>query len=343
MELNVRERQVLATVVENYIKSARPVGSRTVAKASGLSLSPASMRNVMADLTDKGMLEQPHTSAGRAPTAQAFRFYLTDVLAPGALGKAEQDRIRESLDTAGLELDSVLKESSRILSSFAMQVGMALSPGGVDVRWRSIDFVRVKQGLVMAILVLDGGVVQQRLVPASEEITKDDLVAFGNYLNHHYAGLTLTEARASILRELGNAKRQLTTLYSRALRLARDAMDDSGSRDLFFDGTANLAVQPEFGDVEAMRELLAMFDERSRLLELLEHTMEAGHTKVTFPGDEDETIGGDFSLVSSPYGGTTGPRGVVGVFGPMRMDYATVVPVVDFTAHVLTEILRKRS
>lgn len=343
MDLNVREKQVLATVVENYIKSARPVGSRTVSKSSGLSLSPASMRNIMADLTDKGMLEQPHTSAGRAPTTLAFRFYLTDVLAPKALGTKQQHAIRESLDTAGLELDSVLKESSRILSSFAMQVGMALSPGGVDVRWRSIDFISVKPGLVMVILVLDGGVVQQRLVPASEEISRDDLVEFSNYLNHHYTGMTLAEARASILQELGNAKRRLTTLYSRALQLARQAVDEPSSRNVFFDGTANLAVQPEFGDVEAMRELLAMFDDRSRLLELLEHTMEAGHTKVTFPDDENHSIGRDFSLVSSPYGGANGPRGVVGVFGPMRMDYATVVPVVDFTAHVLTEILRKRS
>ncbi|WP_461210899.1 heat-inducible transcriptional repressor HrcA [Desulfocurvus sp. DL9XJH121] len=345
MQLTNREHAVLATIVEHFIRDAKPVGSRTVARDSGLSLSPASMRTVMADLTDKGFLEQPHTSAGRAPTPRAFRWYLSAVLAPQDLDGEARRTIQDSLDLAGLDMPEMLRRASHALSSCVRQVGMALAPGGFDVRWRSIDFVSVRSDLVMAVLVLDGGVVQNRMLPVQEELSRDELVRFGNYLNHHFAGMTLSEARTRILRELDGAGRRMDRLYHRALTLANATFDAEDGRDLFVGGASRLLDQPEFTDAETVRELLDLFDERSRLLELLDRTIEAGEMRITF-STEAEASGEDarreYSLISSPYGGQGGPRGVVGVIGPLRMDYARIVPAVDFTARVLTDLIRNR-
>ena len=326
MKLTTREHAVLATIVEHYIRSARPVGSRVVAREAGLSMSPASMRTIMADLTDKGLLDQPHTSAGRAPTPRAFRWYLSEVLRTTGLGGgdlagAERRAIRDCLGPDALELPDILQRASRALSSCAHQVGMALAPGGSDVRWKSIDFVPVRTGLVLAVLVLDGGVVQNRMLAVEEDHSRDELVRFGNYLNHHFAGTTLAEARLRIVREMDGAGRRLDRLCQRALTLANATFDAGGTRDLFVGGASRLLEQPEFTDAETVRDLLDLFDDRSKLLELLDRTMEAGEMRITF-STEDEAEGGDatgheYSLVSSPYGGDDGPRGVVGVIGPL--------------------------
>ncbi|BBD07164.1 heat-inducible transcriptional repressor HrcA [Desulfovibrio ferrophilus] len=343
MQLTSREKKVLTTIIEQYILNAHPVGSRIVARESALALSPASMRNTMADLTDKGYLEQPHTSAGRVPTPRAFRHYLATVLAPGDLSDEARQTIRKSLDETGMELPDMLRQASQALSSCAKQVAMTLAPSGHDVRWRSIDFVSVRTGLIMAVLVLDGGVVQNRMLPVAEDFSRDDLIRFGNYLNHHFVGQTLSGARAQILRELDGAGKRLDRLYRHALTLASATMDSGDERDLFVGGAGHLLDHPEFTEAGTVRELLDLFDERSRLLELLDRTIEAGEMKITF---SNETGGvhspSEYSVISSPYGGDGGPRGVVGVIGPLRMDYAKVVPAVDFTAQVLTELIRNR-
>lgn len=342
MQLTPRQHTVLTTIVEAYIGTARPVGSRAVAKASGLCLSSASMRNTMAELAEAGYLEQPHTSAGRVPTPKAFAHYFRNAPARAALADSEQRDIRDGLGSAGAELSAVLRHCSRLLSAHARQMGMVLAPEGNDVRWKSIDFVLVRPRTAMAVLVLEGGVIQNRLVDVDEAITRDDLTAYGNYLNHHYAGQTLSQARARILAELGGARRRLSRLYTRALTLARDAVAPLGERDLFCDGALHLLGQPEFSDAQALRELLRMLDDKKRLLELLERTMEAGGARIGFAAAEPGPGAGDYGLVSAPYGGAGAARGVIGVIGPLRMDYAKVVPVVDFTARMLTELLETR-
>lgn len=342
MTLDDREHTVLTTIVGQYIADAAPVGSRAVARISGLALSPASIRNTMADLTDSGFLDQPHTSAGRVPTAKAFRYYLDTVLKRPALAESDRRLIEDHLGSAGLELTDILRQASRLLSSFSRQVSMVLAPAKDDVRWRHIDFALVSPGLVMAVLVLDGGLVQNRLVEAEPGLTQDDLVAFGNYLNHHYTGRTLGEVRTSLLSELDGARRRLKGMYRRALRLARDAFAADVERDFFFDGASNLPGQPEFADLSNMRELLHLLEERTRLLELLDRTMEGGRVKVSL-GRETRLEGcPDYGLIASPFGGGETSRGVVGIIGPLRMDYARVVPLVDYTARMLSQVLSKR-
>lgn len=341
MQLTERERDILATVIEAYISSATPVSSRAVAKRSRLDLSPASMRMVMADLTEKGLLEQPHTSAGRVPTAEAFRVYIDTMLPRPSLSRVEQERIARVLSAAGLEIRDILRQAGRILSEHSHQVSMILAPRYGSVRWKQVEFLLVKQALVLVILVFEGGIIQQKLIEVDESLTADDLVKYANYLNDLFVNRTVTEVRAHILRELKGARERLSDLCGRALLLVGEAFDN-GPQELYVDGTANILRQPDFANLRTMREMFDVLDDRSKLLDILDRVMESNTLCVTLGRETDLRAIPDMSLVSSPYTIQGRSLGVISVMGPLRMDYAKVVPMVDYMARILTDILQKR-
>ncbi|BFR47815.1 heat-inducible transcriptional repressor HrcA [Nitratidesulfovibrio sp. HK-II] len=343
--LGQRETQVLATIIESYIASASPVGSRAVAEHSGLRLSPASMRATMSDLTDLGYLEQPHTSAGRVPTARAFRLYVDSLLRPLPLGCAEREAIADELTRQELEISGILRRAANLLSGHARQLGMVVAPSEDEARWRSIEFAPAAEGLVLAVLMLEGGLVRTRTVRVDERYAQDELVRFGNYLNEHFRGLPLSEARDRIGRELARAGSRLEEMCMRALALSRRAVEHMGDdRELIVNGTLNMLEHAEFTDVSRMRDLLTAIEERSRLLELLDRTLSEKDVRITFCQDVPEGAPDGLrgcSVVSAPYGGDT-PRGVVSVVGPLRMDYAKIVPVVQCVSRSLTQLFRER-
>jgi len=334
-----RELEVLTAIVEDYIAKAQPVGSRTVSKTGSMRLSPASIRNTMADLTDKGYLEQPHTSSGRVPTAKAFRLYLDQVMQLRPLPISMKEMMASSLGQAGLEIDDILRHASRVLSSASRQVCMVLAPRHSLARWRQIDFVLLRPGLVMAILVLQGGLVQKRVVTVADDIGADDLVHFGNYLNHHFQNLTVSEVRGRIIAEMAAAKRELSNLTGRAMQLAMDAFSTTDAPEVFVEGTLNMLSQPEFTDLGVMREVLGALEERTRLLEVLDKTMAEYRTVVVLGAEAQVSDLAGCGLVSSPYGTQGAPLGAVSVIGPLRMDYAEVVPLVNYTAQLITAML----
>lgn len=334
-----RELEVLTAIVEDYIAKAQPVGSRTVSKTGSMRLSPASIRNTMADLTDKGYLEQPHTSSGRVPTAKAFRLYLDQVMQLRPLPVSMKEMMASSLGQAGLEIDDILRHASRVLSSASRQVCMVLAPRHSLARWRQIDFVLLRPGMVMAILVLQGGLVQKRVVTVADDIGADDLVHFGNYLNHHFQDLTVSEVRGRIIAEMAAAKRELSNLTGRAMQLAMDAFSTTDAPEVFVDGTLNMLAQPEFTDLGVMREVLGALEERTRLLEVLDKTMAEYRTVVVLGAEAQVSDLAGCGLVSSPYGTQGAPLGAVSVIGPLRMDYAEVVPLVNYTAQLITTML----
>lgn len=346
MSLDSREMDVLFTIVEDYISRAMPVGSRTVAKQSGLKLSPASMRNTMADLTDKGFLQQPHTSAGRIPTVLAFRCYLDTKLKPQPLPRTKRSDISQELENAGLDLSTVLARATKIVSSHAKQISLVLAPSRADVRLREIEFSLIRPRLVLAVLILEGGMVQNKLLEVDEDLTSDELATFRNYLNEHLSGLTLGEVRDRVFAELQVAEQSLQELFRKALRLARHAVEGHEERELYVEGTINLLDYAGFADVSTLKEIMGMVEERSRLLALLDKTILAREgAKVTLGQEADLDVFKDWSVVSAPYGRPLehgGGRGVVSVIGPMHMNYAKIVPVVDYIARALTHLLKQR-
>jgi heat-inducible transcriptional repressor len=338
MPLPDREREVLTTIIEAYIATALPVGSRAVSKQSPLGLSPASIRNIMADLTESGYLEQPHTSAGRIPTAKGFRFYLDEVMQQRPLCDAHKRRIATVLSTAGLDMGAILRQASRLLSGLSLQVAMVVAPRA-ETRWKRIDFSLLNPGLVMVILVLQGGLVRNRVIETPVEVMADDLVGYANYLNHLFTDRTVAEVRSLLVAELREAERTLNALYQRALTLARAAFDSERepATEVIVDGAANILSQPEFADNSHVREVMRVLEERTILLELLDKTAMEPKTVITI-GPESDLMGlAELGVITAPYG--AGPLGAIGLIGPLRMDYATLVPVVNFTANALTRLL----
>ena len=342
MNLADREIDILTTIVDIYIHTALPVGSRTVSKASSLGLSPASIRNVMADLTDKGYLEQPHTSAGRIPSVTGFRFYLDSILHLAPLSREEKERIRADLSDDRAELPDIFRQGSRLLSSLSNQVSLILAPRQELVKWQQIDFILLRPGLVMAVLVMQGGILHNKVINTDSAITTDDLVRYGNYLNHLFQGRTITAARTMIVAEMDRAREQFDELYTRALNLAEQTFSSTTPPELFIDGTKTILDQPEFADLDTMRDLLDLIEERSRLLDLLDKTAILNTPKIALGREEKWGELDNCCLVSSPYRTADNVLGVVGVIGPMRMNYSKVVPLVDFTARVLSQFLTSR-
>lgn len=341
MSLLDREREVLTTIIEAYIASAAPVGSRTVSKQSVLGLSPASIRNIMADLTEAGYLAQPHTSAGRVPTAKAFRFYLDTVMRPAEMPEAQRRRIADGLSTAGLEVGDMLRRASRLLAGLSLQVAMVVVPKESTARWKRIDFSLLNSGLVMVLLVLQGGLVRTRVIETDPEVTADDLVYYANYLNDLFTDMTVAEARLRLLAELEQARQSLSALCRRALSMARVAVEQEreAAAEVFVDGTPNILSQPEFTDAEHMRELMRVLEERTILLNLLDKTANELKTVITIGGESDQAALAELGVITAPYGTGCVPLGAIGVIGPLRMDYAKLVPVVNCTADTLTRLL----
>jgi heat-inducible transcriptional repressor len=342
MHLSERESRIIITIVEGYLADGKPVGSRTLSKTSGLNLSPASIRNIMADLTDKGLLSQPHTSAGRVPTAPALRFYLDTTAGTTALPEDDVRLMVTNLVEPGLSLTDLLREATTLLSALSKQVGMVLAPDKDDVRFRHIEFVNVHERTVLAVIVLEGGMIQNRILSLESRVEKDELTAFANYINHHFQGLTLCEVRDRVLRDLKVDEKRLHRLYGRALLLTGAALQCEVEREMYIDGAVNILDSPEFGDMDDLRGLLRVVEERSRLLEILEKTLETSGVKISIGAEAELGNISDCGIVSMPYMGKRGSIGVVGVIGPMRMNYSRVVPLVDFTGRMLSDMLKSR-
>ena len=338
MELNRRQTRVLVTVVDEFIATAMPVGSSKVAKKSGLSLSAASIRAMMADLKANGFLEQPHTSAGAVPTTLGLRYYLDNVFTLKDLDESDQALISSALGRSGMEVSAVLKDASRLLSRFSRQVSLVVTPAFDRVRWRRIDFVPLGGDMVMAILVLDGAIVQKRMIRLPENISGKDLSRYAEYLNNLFQDKTVLKAQIHILKELEQARNSLDDLSDKALELARKLLEQKDEQDFLVEGTSNLVANPEFSDIQTMRDLLGLLDERSNLLSLLTKTMREKGICISLGAELSLCDFEDFGVIASPYLVGNTPVGMVGVIGPRRMDYTYLAPMVDYTAQVLTRI-----
>ena len=342
MDLETREIEVLNIIVQGYIDHGAPVGSRYVAKKSTLKLSPASMRNIMADLTEKGYLAQPHTSAGRIPTEKAFRLYVNSMLQPEILPSGSRETIKNVLEQTGLDFSELLETTSKLISSQVSQVGMALAPQTRLSRWQQLDFALVRPGLVVAILVLQGGIVQNKLITVDKKISSDDLKKYSNYLNETFTGQTFVEVKKNLIKEMKEARDKFNALYVKALSLVQAAFTDQENREIYVDGTINVFNLIDQHDLSSMRELMEFLEQRSGLLELLDKISENSGLLISFGNELYGPKLENWSLISSPYQVKGETMGIIGTLGPINMNYSKVVPMVDYIAKMLSEILESR-
>ncbi len=342
-DLSQRAKLVLASVVARYISTAEPVGSRTVSKQDNVEVSPATIRNVMMDLEEMGYLSQPHVSAGRVPTADGLRFYVDSILELGDLDKASKDMIRRQMgDTRELDLGDVFKSTSRALSMISKQTSLVAAPNPEQEVFRHMEFVLLSPGLILVVLVSMSGGVQNRVIEAEEDLDQEDLDKSTRYLNELLKDLNLSQVKRKVAQEMAQEKNRFDKVLSRALSLGQKAVATPMEGDLYIDGQINLLGQPEFSDVARLKGIFRAFEEKSTLLRLLDKAMTAGGVRLLI-GSESELAGLEgISLVTSSYGDGETPLGALGVIGPTRMDYSVVIPMVDFTARLVSRILDQR-
>jgi heat-inducible transcriptional repressor len=336
--LSERSRQILEAVIDDYIRTAEPVGSRTVTRRHGLALSPATVRNVMSDLEEMGFLSSPHTSAGRVPTDKAFRFYVDSLLQIRAITEIQQEEIRRQYQVPGRDVGEILKETSRILSSISNYIGIVVAPRFAANVFRQIEFVKLCGKRILVILVSESGIVQNRVIEADEDLSSEDLVRMTNYLNDLLHGLTISEVKARIVREMEDEKVRYDKLLTRALKLSEVTLEESAA-DVFIEGQVNILEQPEFADVERMKEIFHTFEEKSQLINLLDCCMKADRVNIFIGSENFLSRMNQMSVITASYASGPNTLGVLGVIGPTRMGYDRVIPIVDYTARMLSELL----
>lgn len=338
-ELNERSRKILEAIIEDYIDTGEPVGSRNVARRHQMSLSPATVRNVMADLEEFGYLASPHTSAGRIPTDRGYRFYIDTLLRVRPLSTQEQERIASRYQLRGMRLDELLREAGKVLSSLSHYTGIVLAPRFTSTVFRHIEFVRLSQGRLLVVFVSGSGLVQNKLIETDQALSAAELEQINNYLQQTLSGLTLEQIKARIVEEMSQDKARYDELLHRALLLSAAALQQEEGSEVFIEGAANIFEQPEFADVDRMKRLFRAFEQKNRLVELLDQSQHASGVQI-FIGSEThyQEIEG-CSLVTSSYANRQGTIGTLGVIGPSRMPYSMIIPIVDYTARLVGQLL----
>lgn len=338
-DLNERFKKVLEFVVLDYISSAEPVGSRTICKRYGVPLSPATVRNVMADLEELGFLWQPHTSAGRIPTDKAFRFYVDEILNVQSLSQIERKKIRLTYRISKYDIPEIMRETSRILSGLSNYMGVVLAPKMASTIFKHIQFIRLGMDQILAVFVTSGGTVQNIIVYMDDDLSQHELDSMSRYLNEMLKGLTLAQVREKILEEMKKEKVAYDRMMKQALKLGHRAFGGHEEKELYIDGQINILDEPEFANIDKMKSLFRAFEEKSILITLLDQCLAEEGVRITIGSESECREMEGCSLVSAVYGSADRTLGILGILGPRRMNYSRVIPVVEYTAHVLTQIL----
>lgn len=337
-ELNDRSREIFRHIVESYVRTGEPVGSRTVSRMSSIGLSPASVRNVMADLVDAGLLYSPHTSAGRLPTQQGMRLFVDGLLEIGNLTTRERSGIESRCAAKGKSIEEVLTEASSMLSGLSNCAGLVMAPKG-DSPVKQIEFVELGIGRALVIIVTADGMVENRTIELSAGMTSSMLREASNYLNNRLAGHTLSETKEQILTELETYQAELDELTAKVVEAGIASW--GGKETLIIKGQAKLLDDVHaIEDIDKIKSLFDLLETRKERVKLLE-LAEGGEGVQIFIGSENNLFSlSGTSMIISPYQNSRKQVvGVVGVIGPTRLNYARIIPMVDYTAKVIGKIL----
>jgi heat-inducible transcriptional repressor len=337
-----RAQHFLKALIERYIREGQPVGSRTLAKDTGLDLSPATVRNVMADLEDLGLVSSPHTSAGRIPTITGFRMFIDSLLTVEELKQKEVAQIRSELLSAGSEDTKLLASASRLLSGITHMAGVVTLPRHERTTFRQIEFLPLSDHRVLAILVTNAGEVHNRILHTHRDFERAELEQAANFLNKSFSGLDMESVRARVLKELNDTRAHFDRRMSEALEMAGEVVSASEEKDdCVIAGQTNLMEFADLASLEQLRKLFDAFTEKREILHLLDQFQHAEGVQIFIGEESGYQLLNGCSVVTAPYQVNETVVGVLGVIGPTRMDYQRVIPVVDVTAKILGAALKK--
>ena len=341
-QLSERSLYLFKVLVEHFIQDGAPVGSRTLAKDSSLNLSPATIRNVMADLEDFGLLDSPHTSSGRVPTAKGYRLFVDSLLRVKDLNSIEVEKIAKELDPEN-DFKSLMQRTSSMLSDITQLAGVVMLPRTEQSTLQHMEFVALSGNRVLVIMVVNDREVQNRIIHTSRTYSASELQEASNYLNEIFVGKDLTFVRNNILDELERTKEKLNQSMQTAIEMAQLAFDYEKSKinkdELFFSGETNLMDVAELCEVEKLKKLFNTFNQKRDILHLLEQAISADGIQIFIGEESGHDVLDNCSVVTSPYEVDGKILGVLGVIGPTRMHYERVIPIVDVTAKMLGSAL----
>ena len=332
--LDVRARLLLKALVERYIADGQPVGSRTLSMASGLELSPATIRNVMSDLEDLGLIVSPHTSAGRIPTARGYRLFVDTMLT------SQRDPFSVAGPMARIAPDQPLKvisNAAHMLSNLSQFVGVVMAPRRTSV-FRHIEFLRLSEKRFLVIIVSPDGDVQNRVIFTEADYTQSQLIEASNFLNTHYAGMAIEEVRERLKNEVEALRSEIAVLMQEAVLVSSEAIE---SRDeVVVSGERNLLAVSDFSsDMGNLRKLFDLFEQKAQLMRLLDVSSRAEGVRIYIGGESQVIPYQELSVVTAPYEVDGQVVGTLGVIGPMRMPYEKMIQIVDITSKLVSTAL----
>jgi len=342
-KLDPRAREVLRQIIAIHILTGEPVGSRTVAKSGAGGLSPASIRNVMADLEDLGLLSHPHTSAGRVPTDRGYRLYVDALVPSGRLPAADKALIDHSLAGIGGELGEAMEVIPRLLSRLTRHIGCFVSPPIGDAVLKHIEFVKLHERRILTVFVDRTGVVSHRILEAGQEYSQEDLDRAGRYLTSEFEGQTLRQIRTRLIDMMVEEKATFDRLLKNAITLGSSYLDaESGHRKVIVEGTANILKVPELADAGTMHRLFETFEEKHRLVTLIDRCLDQAGVRVVIGRETDDPALDSLSFVVSQYSLGEQASGSIGVVGPTRMEYERAIALVGYISRLLSGLLTRQ-
>jgi len=331
LDLDDRSRLLLKTLVERYIADGQPVGSRTLSRASGLDLSPATIRNVMSDLEELGLIASPHTSAGRVPTARGYRLFVDTMLTARPGGQTPPALAPD-------QPQKVIANAAQLLSSLSRFVGVVMAPRRTSV-FRHIEFLRLSERRLLLIIVAPDGDVQNRVLFTETDYSPAELIEASNYLNAHFSGMAIDQVRARLRQEAERLRGEIAQLMQAAVQAGSEAMSQAQG-EVVIAGERNLLSVSDFsGDMNQLRRAFDLFEQKTQLIRLLDSSSQAEGVRI-FIGGESQTVPvEDLSVVSAPYEVDGQVVGTLGVIGPTRMPYDRMIQIVDITARLVSNAL----
>lgn len=339
-----RARHILRVLVEHYIREGLPVGSRTLARSAGLDLSPATIRNVMADLEDLGFITSPHTSAGRVPTARGYRFFVDTLVKLQPLTEAEVLKLQSQFDDRFRDAKSIATTASTALSALTSLAGVVTIPRPPQVTLRHIEFLPLSGRRVLVILVVNDAEVQNRILDMERDYTEDELRRAANYLNEQFTGRSLAEVRAQLLADLDGTREVVNRLMLESISGAEPGgAKPQDAAGFVLSGETKLMDFQELSDVERIKQLFEAFGQQREILNLLDRSVAAQGVQIFIGEESGYRILDACTVVAAPYTKDDQIVGVLGVIGPTRMAYERVIPIVDITARLVGAALNSGS
>ncbi len=342
-DLNERSQLVLRSIIENYIQSSEPIGSRSLSKSLGVKLSPATIRNIMSDLADLGFLIQTHTSAGRVPTDSAYRFYVDSLAPPASIPEQIKQKLSAVPNEHGTQVEEILAETVHLLADLTKFACVVSTPKAAVSRLQRIELIKLSEDRILVILVTKAGVVRDKIIFVNESHSQKFLNSVTEFLNKKFKDRSMQEIRDEIHQSLVNDRSRYHELLAHAVRIGKKAFELNQPGEMLIDGQMNLLLDSHFHELSSVRSLIDAFDQKSAILKILDDSMKQKGVHIFIGVENDFKLLQDCTLITASYRNNQNVLGSIGVVGPTSMDYKRIISMVDYTAHILSKTITEQS